>query len=272
MLDWAHKTYRRLVGDVGRYHRVYYRRPHNFNPTPHLSAADRLFAMNEARSDFGGLLACLPARWVNHPFHVADTEFKPGQLSAARKCGLRVPATLITNDGNSARSFAGHHPYQTVYKPCSTGFYRDRNDNLALIYTTRVSAELFRDNEIAATSHVFQHFVDKLYDVRVTVVGTQMFATAIYSSSQQGRVDWRSDYDSLRYSDISIPEEVTAGIARYLAHYNLPYGAFDFSVDRDGYWWFLECNPNGQWGFIAEATGAPIASAIADVLLGECLR
>jgi hypothetical protein len=74
-----------------------------------------------------------------------------------------------------------------------------------------------------------------------------------------------------RHSDISIPEEVKAGIARYLAHYNLPYGAFDFSVDRDGYWWFLECNPNGQWGFIAEATGAPIASAIADVLLGECL-
>jgi hypothetical protein len=49
------------------------------------------------------------------------------------------------------------------------------------------------------------------------------------------------------------------------------YGAFDFSIDRDGGWWFLECNPNGQWGFITEATGIPIASAIADLLTGDTI-
>ncbi|MGH3806966.1 MAG: hypothetical protein ACRDRU_10105 [Pseudonocardiaceae bacterium] len=45
------------------------------------------------------------------------------------------------------------------------------------------------------------------------------------------------------------------------------FGAFDFSVTPDGRWWFLECNPAGQWGWIAEETGLPIAGAIADELV-----
>jgi len=32
-------------------------------------------------------------------------------------------------------------------------------------------------------------------------------------------------------------------------------------------WWFLECNPVGQWGWLVEETGLPIADAIADELV-----
>ncbi len=46
------------------------------------------------------------------------------------------------------------------------------------------------------------------------------------------------------------------------------FGAFDFSVTPDGRWWFLECNPAGQWGWLAEQTRLPIAEAIADELVG----
>lgn len=60
----------------------------------------------EARGGFGGVLASLDVRWVNHPFRVVDCEFKPVQLTAARECGFSVPATVITNDGPSAHSFA----------------------------------------------------------------------------------------------------------------------------------------------------------------------
>lgn len=32
---------------------------------------------------------------------------------------------------------------------------------------------------------------------------------------------------------------------------------------------FLECNAAGQWGWLAEACGLPIAEAIADELIGD---
>src|SRR6266851_4864116 len=43
-------------------------------------------------------------------------------------------------------------------------------------------------------------------------------------------------------------------------------GALDFLVTPEGKWVFLEINPNGQWAWIEEETGLPIAAAIADAL------
>lgn len=167
--------------------------------------------MAEARGGFGGVLASLDARWVNHPFRVADSEFKPVQLTAARECGFSVPVTVITNDGRSAQSFAGTQRPEVVYKPLGGGFHRDN------------------------------------HDVRVTAAGSRVFGVAIHSTSQTGQVDWRSDYDSLRYTETPVPDAVRNSINCYLRRFDILYGAFDFSVDRHGGWWFLECNPNGQW-------------------------
>lgn len=122
---------------------VYYRRPSNFDPTPSLTYAERRFAVTEARGGFGGVLASLGTRWVNHPFRVADAEFKPVQLAVAWECGLVVPATIITNNGSSARDFVETLPRKVVYKPLGGGFHRDANDKLALIYATLVASESF---------------------------------------------------------------------------------------------------------------------------------
>lgn len=93
---------------------LYYRRPSNFNPAPGLADADRRFVVAEARGGFGGVLASLNSRWVNHPFRVADCEFKPVQLAVAQQCGFTVPATVITNDGHSVHAFAGASACSTV--------------------------------------------------------------------------------------------------------------------------------------------------------------
>jgi hypothetical protein len=47
----------------------------------------------------------------------------------------------------------------------------------------------------------------------------------------------------------------------------LAFGAFDFMVTPDHEWFALECNPEGQWDWIEENTGLPIADAIARHLL-----
>ncbi len=200
---------------------IYYRRPSNFDPAPGLTTAERRFAVAEARGGFGGVLASLEARWVNHPFRVADAEFKPVQLIAARECGFSVPATVITNDGRSAQSFAETWRQEVVYKPFGGGFHRDNDDNLTLIYTTSVAPESFDDAEIAATSHAFQTFIDKTHDVRVTVAGPRVFGVAIHSTSQTGQVDWRSDYYSLRYTETPVPEAVRNSISRYLRRFDI---------------------------------------------------
>ena len=86
----------------------------------------------------------------------------------------------------------------------------------------------------------------------LTAVGDQFFAVAVHADSPEAESDWRSRYDDLRYEVCETPGEVRRGGQAYLREFSLTFGAFDFSVTPDGRWWFLECNPAGQWGWIAE--------------------
>ena len=110
--------------------------------------------------------------------------------------------------------------------------------------------------------------MDKEFEVRLTVVGDEMFPVAIRSRSEAGKADWRSDYDALEYEPVDLPAEVARRVRRFMNIYGLNYGAFDFAVRPDGEWVFYECNPAGQWQFVAQATGLPIAEAHASLLQG----
>jgi hypothetical protein len=46
-------------------------------------------------------------------------------------------------------------------------------------------------------------------------------------------------------------------------------GVPDYSDHPTGNWFFLEINPNGQWGWIENEVGYPISKAIAANLLSS---
>ncbi|MFF8196681.1 hypothetical protein ACF05L_38825 [Streptomyces bobili] len=143
------------------------------------------------------------------------------------------------------------------------------NNQLKSVYTQRLNLTDLEDlRGIDTTAHLFQVWVSKEYEVRLTVVGKRMFAAAIHAGSEAAHEDWRSDYGSLTYTTTTVPEDVTAGVRRLMERLHLRYGAADFIVSPDGTWTFLEVNPCGQWDWIQGATGLPIAEAIADELQG----
>ncbi|MGH3720596.1 MAG: ATP-grasp ribosomal peptide maturase [Pseudonocardiaceae bacterium] len=244
---------------------IYYRRPTGFRFPDHLSPEHQRFAKAEARRGLGGLLLTLPVRWVSHPSRVADAEFKPLQLQLAAECGLRVPHTLITNDAAHVQEFAEQLPGPMIYKPLSAPSVHVDGE-LRLIYATRVDSSALGEGDIRLTANLFQEWVPKEYDVRLTVVGDRFFAVAIHAGSDRAYIDWRSDYGALKYESIDTPEDVRYSIENLLGRLGLPFGAFDFTVTPDGEWVFLELNPNGQWGWIEDRTDLPITTAVADLL------
>ncbi|MGH3821564.1 MAG: ATP-grasp ribosomal peptide maturase [Pseudonocardiaceae bacterium] len=265
-MEW--RGYLNLAGNnvrLDEIRAIYYRRPTGFRLPDHLPPEHQQFAKAEARRGLGGLLLTLPVRWVSHPSRVADAEFKPLQLQLAAECGLRVPRTLITNDTVHVQEFAEQLSRPMLYKPLSAPSVLTGGE-LRLIYATQVDINSLQEGDISLTAHLFQEWIPKEYDVRLTVVGDQFFAVAIHASSDQARVDWRSDYDALKYEPIDTPEDVRYSINTLLERLGLPFGAFDFTVTPDGRWWFLELNPNGQWGWIEDCTDLPITTAVADLL------
>lgn len=246
---------------------VYYRRPTSFIFPKSITSNDLGFASAEARRGFGGLLFSLSTRWVNHPSRVADAEFKPNQLRAAASCGLTVPRTLLTSDPDQARIFCQSTERGVVYKPLSAANIVI-GDDIQLIYTSKVCDKDLDDVDLSLTMNFLQEWVPKRHDVRVTVVGHLLFGVAIHAGSSDAYIDWRTDYDSLDYEPIEIPGQVSQGIRAYMKRFGLTYGAFDFAA-TDECWYFLECNANGQYGWLEAETGLPITPAIADLLIGE---
>ncbi|MGH3568583.1 MAG: ATP-grasp ribosomal peptide maturase [Pseudonocardia sp.] len=246
---------------------IYYRRPTRFRLPADLPADQQRFARAEARRALAGLLLALPVRWLSHPSRVADAELKPLQLQVAAQCGLRVPRTILTSDAAAVRQFAKQLGGPVIYKPLSAPSVPTR-DGLKLVYTTQVDPELLDPQDIALTASLFQELVPKHHEVRLTVVDHQFFAAAIHADSPQARLDWRSDYGSLRYETVDVPVNVRRGVSRLLQRLDLPFGALDFAVTPDGEWIFLEINANGQWAWIEDQTGLPVTSAIVDYLEG----
>lgn len=244
---------------------IYYRRPTGFQLPDHLSPEQQRFAKGEARRGLGGLLLALPVRWVSHPSRVADAEFKPFQLQVAAACGLRVPRTLLTNDAARVREFEEQLAGSILYKPLSAPSVRI-DDELRLIYATQVNSNSLDEEDVRLTANLFQEWIPKKCDLRLTVVGDVFFSVAIHAKSDKARADWRSDYGALSYEPIETPDDIRYSVLALLKRLDLPFGAFDFTITPQGEWVFLEVNPNGQWGWIEEHTGLPITSAMADLL------
>jgi ATP-grasp ribosomal peptide maturase len=243
---------------------VWYRSPEAYRMPPVLSRADAHHAGVEAKYGLGGVLTSLPVLWCNHPSRVADAAYKPVQLARAALAGLAVPDTLITNEADAVRKFAADGPMVTKLVG---GMALDEDGMRKNVYTRLLEDEDLTDlRGVEHTTHMFQRWVPKARDCRVIVIGEHVTTAAITADSQHGYVDYRADYDNLRYELVKPPEHVISGIRRLMDSFGLLYGALDFVITPGDEWVFLEINPSGQYGFIEHATGAPLTAQLADLL------
>lgn len=240
--------------DLSNVRAVYYRRPEEFRLPDGMSEAGRQFAAAQSRAGFLGVVASLPCLWINHPARDQQANYKPWQLRVAQGLGLNPPRTIITNDPAAGRKFAAGIDAPIITK--SLG---------APVDTVIVDPVEF-DDSVRLCAHLFQEWIDKAHEVRLTVVGSRFFAVEIHAGSDAARVDWRTDYKSLTYKPTAVPGDVRERVNAFMHHFGLTFGAFDFIVTPEGAWRFLEVNPNGQWHWIEQETGVPIARSIAELL------
>jgi ATP-grasp ribosomal peptide maturase len=247
------------TADLANVRALYYRRPTGF-AFPHLDEQDARFALTQARYGLGGVLASLPGcLYVNHPHRIGDAEFKPAGLATAAAAGFLLPPTLITSSPDAAREFIKRHD-SVIYKPLSNPVYRVDGVSSAVKVAEVSEADI--DDAVAGTAHLFQQRVPKVADVRVTVIGGEVFCVRIDSDL----LDWRTDYSRLTYTPVEAPPGIRPALHRYMNRFKLVFGAFDFALGKDGRWWFLECNPSGQWHWLEDETGLPMRAALADLL------
>ena len=245
---------------------IWYHHPSHFELSAAMSGPERRHAAAEARCGLAGVLSSLDVLWVNYPARESDA-LKPRQLHVARQCGLRVPDSLVTNKPDGVREFA-HSIGGALAGKTLAGALLVESGRLQIAYTRRIEpSELGDLAGVDTTLHLFQPFLQKLFEARITVVGEKVFGAAIHASSDNARVDFRADYDSLDYQHIEPPESVITGVLAFMKTFGMSFGAFDFAVTPDQGWIMFECNPCGAYGWLEDALELPITSALADLLV-----
>lgn len=263
--DWSIDLGDRILSGVN-IQAAYFRRP----GAPEIDAAvldpgERTYCTGEWGAVLKTLYSRLEPRWLSAPSAILTAEDKPRQLLAALDLGFKVPETLVTNAFTSATAFLAGPP--AIAKPLREA--RIEGDRETVIFTSRVETLAARDAPaFKAAPLILQREVPKRADVRVTVVHDRVFAVSIGSQShEETTVDWRRGaVMELAHTPIDLPEPIERRCVALVKGLNLGFGAIDLVWGQDGDFWFLEVNPNGQWAWIENRTGLPIAAALVDAL------
>jgi glutathione synthase/RimK-type ligase-like ATP-grasp enzyme len=253
--------------DIGA---IWYRRPSPIKADQHLPELQQAFIEREARSGLWGMLRALDgACWVNHPGAINEAAYKPYQLALARRLGLLVPRTLLTNNPDEFRRFYEECRGHVIYKLLGFPAYEVEDGAIASTYTSHVPETLLQEAyRIKATTHLFQEFQEKIFDLRVIVIGEKVFAIEIYPLSEETRLDFRLDYRALRYAVHTLPAEIEGALLAMVQAYGLKYAAIDLLYTVERRYLFLELNAVGQLGWLEEPTGLPLFASLAQFLVG----
>lgn len=247
---------------MGGLRSVWLRRPgepaaHAASPSPWLSA--------ETRQALYGMLHSATTRWMNHPRNAEQARLKPWQLKVAQRSGFAVPPTVFTTAPRLARQFADEHR-QVVVKSASG----PPPDEPALTLPTTLIGPDADFSAVSAGPALLQRYVPKRADIRLTCVGTRLFAAR--KRAEPDQVDGRYGDTGHSWEPVPVPDRIGESVHTYVSLAGLAYAAFDFAEDEDGIWWFLECNQGGQFGFVELETAQPIAAAVAGWLSGPTTR
>jgi len=116
---------------------------------------------------------------------------------------------------------------------------------------------------------IFQPNILKQFELRITVVGDEVFATKIDSqANKQAKTDWRKeDFKKLRHEEYTLGSSVRERCLQLVRKMNLSFAAIDAIVTPENLLIFLEVNCNGQWAWIEAMTKQPISISIAKNLI-----
>lgn len=205
-------------------------------------------------------LAFPGAVWMNPVVEQSRISVKPNQLTLAESLGFLVPETRITNDADEVLQLFRDHD-EIVYKCLYWASFADQTG----VLTNRVTADFVLENRasISKCPGIFQRRIEKKHELRVTVVGDEIFSVKINTPRSGGAsVDWRRAHLDDIFEEEELEPVLVDRLRRFQSEAGLSFGAYDLIVSPDDSVYFLECNPAGQYLWLKEMCGVDISPAI----------
>lgn len=203
--------------------------------------------------------------WIN-PFEIENKidGNKMLQLNLAEKNGLTVPETLFSNDADTITAFFRSHCNGKMVAKLHGVISKSMGGEnfLSTQIIDEDSIEGIADIEYCPM--IFQPYIEKKYELRIVYLDGEFFTGKINNSEN---ADWRIAHGNYFWSAYHLPEKIQEGLTAMMKEMGLYIGAIDMIRGKDGKYYFLEVNPQGEWGMLQKDLNFPIAQRIADNLI-----
>lgn len=238
---------------------AWYRR---LSPQPgleHSDAAEDEFARDEELRFTRWLIAMQESysiRWINRPSTAQAAENKFLQLKFANVHGIEIPRTIVTAQPNRVRAFLRNEG-SVVAKPLEAYSWKDKSGQTFSAFATVLDKERgseISNADIARCVTIYQQCIEKACDVRVIIMGEDVFAFKVIQDGER-YFDFRLGFyqkDHLTYEPISFPLALKLKTIKFMNSLKINFASADFALTADGRFIFLDLNPGGQWLFIEQ--------------------
>lgn len=241
--------------------RIWVRRPDPPRYNPAVTEADKKFAELEYRSFYHCLAYMMetqPVWCINRYSASRFVNNKSVQLELARRCRLRVPRALMSNSPQAVKDLLGHNGGRIICKGFTPHVWARENDGgIAVTETFELKPEqLPADEVLTYAPAIYQEMVVKEYDIRMLLMGRRVYSYALHNPKKA--LDWRQDAGQgrVQVEIVPTPPEVEKGVLEFAQLAGICFGSLDFAVDKQGQWWFLEINEQGQFLWLDQFNSA----------------
>lgn len=218
----------------------------NFGTAEYISARDSMACL---RSWFNVAENTL---WANSWQAYEHHKEKPWQLLKAKKLGLNIPRTLVSNDINEIRRWYRANK-KSVFKPVSGGSHTEMLSDDHLQGERVVKA-------LSKSPITLQQYVEGT-NIRTFVIGDDVFSAEFRSDS----TDFRDD-QNLEIILVDTPKYIAEQARSIMNSLHMTWTAIDWRRDVDGKYYFLEANPSPMFLGFEAISGFPVTDNLVSFL------
>ena len=193
-------------------------------------------------------------KWVNNPVQDAQLN-KLSVLDRAASCGLRTPYTNVLTDKDSLGKVLDQYA-EVIVKPLSESIFFEEKIYVNYNMLTKI---INKKNIKYAPEKFFpsliQECINKKMEIRSFYLYGKIYSMAIFSqANKQTQEDFRN-YDSQRPNrtvPFQLPGHIEEALRRLMEGLQFNTGSIDLIWALNGEYYFLEVNPEGQFGMVSE--------------------
>lgn len=198
-------------------------------------------------------------QWVNHPAATYEAEHKALQLAVASDIGLDIPRTRITNSASAVSEVSSSG--RVALKGLDTVLWRENGQD-HFGYTNLISSDELAESDLSDMPATIQEAISNKLDLRVTVVGTDVWTASVSTEGSGIDGDWRLLKEEADFEVFTLPREIEQRCVDLTKKLGLTFGAIDLAL-INGTYVFFEINPTGEWAWLEERLSFPVAETLA---------